>query len=207
MGTIASQITSITIVYSIVYSDADKRKHQSSASLSFVRGIHRGPVNSPHKWPVTRKVFPFDDVIINLGERSLLWLKYVTYVVQTLCCIFTFGVDWHFSDDTFIMIYHILGVEWHLFYVGGSPYSREARGLGFNVPHGSVPWLRFIWINFEFGRNCRFEETVAVWPVSCFGWKPPLFIPSHLTSGLPAEGNPVLCPLPCLCGMVSSQGE
>ena len=42
----------------------DKKKHQSSASLAFVRGIHRGPVNSPHKWPVTRKMLPFDDVII-----------------------------------------------------------------------------------------------------------------------------------------------
>ena len=60
----ASQITSLTIVYSIVYSDADQRKHQSSASLAFVWGIHRGPVNSPHKWPVTRKMFPFDDVIM-----------------------------------------------------------------------------------------------------------------------------------------------
>ena len=47
------QITSLTIVYSIVYSDADQRKHQSSASLAFVRGIHRWPVNSPHKRPVT----------------------------------------------------------------------------------------------------------------------------------------------------------
>ena len=56
MGTIASQITSLTIVYSIVYSDADQRIHQSSASLAF-RGIHRRPVNSPHKWPVTRKSF------------------------------------------------------------------------------------------------------------------------------------------------------
>ena len=66
MGAIACQITSLTIVYSIVYSDADQRKHQSSASLAFVRGIHRGPVNSPHKWPVTRKMFPFDDVIMNI---------------------------------------------------------------------------------------------------------------------------------------------
>ena len=46
------------------YSAADQRKHQSSASLALVRGIHRGPVNSPHKWPVTRKMFPFDDVIM-----------------------------------------------------------------------------------------------------------------------------------------------
>ena len=64
VGTIASQITSLTIVYSTVYSDADQRKHQSSASLAFVRGIHRGPVNSPHKWPVTGKMLPFDDVIM-----------------------------------------------------------------------------------------------------------------------------------------------
>ena len=69
MGTIASQITSLTIVYSTVYSDADQRIHQSSASLAFVRGIHRGPVNSPHKWPVTRKMFPFDDVITSATKH------------------------------------------------------------------------------------------------------------------------------------------
>ena len=64
MGTMASQITSLTIVHSTVYSDADQRKHQSSASLAFVRGMHRWPMNSPHKWPVTRKMFPFDDVVM-----------------------------------------------------------------------------------------------------------------------------------------------
>ena len=64
MGTMASKITSLTIVYTTVYSGADQSKHQSSASLAFVWGIHRGPVNSPHKWPVTRKMFPFDDVIM-----------------------------------------------------------------------------------------------------------------------------------------------
>ena len=55
MGGMASQITSLTIVYSTVYSGADQRKHQSSASLALVRGIHRWTVNSPQKWPVTRK--------------------------------------------------------------------------------------------------------------------------------------------------------
>ena len=64
MGAIAAQITSLTIVFSTVYSGADQSKHQSSASLAFVWGIHRGPVNSPHKWPVTRKIFPFHDVIM-----------------------------------------------------------------------------------------------------------------------------------------------
>ena len=37
-------------------------------SLAFVRGIHRGAVNSPHKWPVTRKMFPFDDVIMKTNK-------------------------------------------------------------------------------------------------------------------------------------------
>ena len=64
MVAMASQITSLTIVYSTVCSDADQRKHESSASLAFVWGIHRGPVNSPHKWPVTRKSFPFHDVVM-----------------------------------------------------------------------------------------------------------------------------------------------
>ena len=66
MDSMASQITSLAIVYSAVYSGADQRKLQSSASLAFVRGIHRGQVNSPHKGPVTRKMFPFDDVIMGL---------------------------------------------------------------------------------------------------------------------------------------------
>ena len=53
MGAMTSQITSLTIVYSIVYSGANQRKHQSSESLAFVRGIQRWQMNSPHKWPVT----------------------------------------------------------------------------------------------------------------------------------------------------------
>ena len=65
MSTMASQITSLSIVYSTVNSGTDQRKHQSSASLAFVRGIHRWPVDSPHKGPVTRKMFPFDNVIMS----------------------------------------------------------------------------------------------------------------------------------------------
>ena len=64
MSTMASQINSLRTVDSIIYLSADQRKHQSSASLAFVRGIHRRPVNSPRKGPVTRKMFPFDDVIM-----------------------------------------------------------------------------------------------------------------------------------------------
>ena len=71
MGSIAYQITNLTIVYSTVYSGTDQRKHQSSASLASVWGIHRRPVNSPHKGSVTRKMFPFDDVIMR--RSSPVW--------------------------------------------------------------------------------------------------------------------------------------
>ena len=73
MSSKASQITSLTIVYSTVYSDADQRKHQSSASLAFVQGIH--------KWPVMWKMFPFDDVIMaaKLDKPS--------------CCVSLFSIE------------------------------------------------------------------------------------------------------------------
>ena len=73
MDAMTSQITSLTIVYSTVYSGADQRKHESSASLAFVRGIHRWPVNSPHKKPVTQKMLPFDDVIMRWREINKEW--------------------------------------------------------------------------------------------------------------------------------------
>ena len=77
--TIASQITSLSIVYSTIYSDTDERKYLSSASLAFVRGIYRGPVNCPHKWPVTQKMFPFDDVImasaVPVNFRTIRWFN------------------------------------------------------------------------------------------------------------------------------------
>ena len=98
MGVIASQITSLTIVYTTVYSDTDQIKHQSSASLAFVRGIHRGLVNSPHKWPVTQNMFPFDDIIMktvsvdSLVPRLLQtqwWSCSVVYV-----CNFMTDIEW-----------------------------------------------------------------------------------------------------------------
>ena len=74
MNGVASHITSLTIVYSVVYSGTDQRKHQSSASLAFVRGIHWWPVNSPHKGLVTRKMFPFDDVMMSSIVHKTSWL-------------------------------------------------------------------------------------------------------------------------------------
>ena len=94
MTMLASQITSLMVVYSIVYSGVNQRIHQSSASLAFVREIHRGPVYFPHQWPVTRKMFPFDDVImqhhlifITISSTLKSW-KTLAYAVELL----------HYSD-------------------------------------------------------------------------------------------------------------
>ena len=64
MSAMASQITGVSIVGSTVSSGSNQRKHRSSVLLAFVRGFHRWSVISPHKTPVTRKMFPFDDVIM-----------------------------------------------------------------------------------------------------------------------------------------------
>ena len=129
MGTMASQITSLTIVYSIVYSGADQRKHQSSVSLAFVRGIHRGPVNSPHKLPVMRKMFPFDDVIMKPHHISQCFYiaasdttSYQSYVKYhfVLCISYrklVVNTLWprqngrHFADNIFKRIF-VIGNVW-----------------------------------------------------------------------------------------------
>ena len=77
MSAMASQMTGVLIVCLNVCSVADQRKHQSSMLVAFVRGIHRWLVNSPHKGPVARKMFSFDDVIMKwkssyeMGPRIL----------------------------------------------------------------------------------------------------------------------------------------
>ena len=73
-----------TIVYSTVYSGADQRNHQSSAALAFVRGNHRWKANSPHKGPVTWKMFPFDDVIMRF-----LWPFWINiyYTINTISIV------------------------------------------------------------------------------------------------------------------------
>ena len=101
MGAIASKITSLTIVYPTVYLGADQRKHQSSASLAFVRGSHRQPVNSLHRWPVTGKMFPFDDVIM---------VTQITYTYSTFHKICTwFDVQYEWIDPYDIFTYKLQG--------------------------------------------------------------------------------------------------
>ena len=88
MGTMASQITSLTIVYSTVYSGTDHRKHQGSVSLTFVRGIHRWPVNSPHnRRPVTRKIFPTSSSLKMHQAISRADNTHVTHSASTYTCV------------------------------------------------------------------------------------------------------------------------
>ena len=90
MSSLASQITSLTNVYSTVYSRADQRKHQNSASLAFVWGIHGWPVYSPHKGPVTRKMFPFDDVIKIVSPAKVArWHDRPTFI----CTLVSLSID------------------------------------------------------------------------------------------------------------------
>ena len=88
MSAMTSEITSLTIVYWTVYSGADQRKQQSSASLAFVWGTRRWPVNSPHKGPVTRKMFPFDDVIMIFSHFDGC-LPYVEYLSVDICSFYS----------------------------------------------------------------------------------------------------------------------
>ena len=93
MDTMASQITSLTIVYSTIYSVVEQRKHQSPASLAFVRAIHRWPLSPPHKGPVTRKIFSLDGVIMFRGRKnasellSIYQLKLIEAELRIYICV------------------------------------------------------------------------------------------------------------------------
>ena len=85
MGVMVSKITSFAIVYSTIHSGADQRNCQRSGSLVFVRGIHRWPVNSPNKWPVTQKIFPFDYVIMVDGLSGICDIGGVLKITDDIC--------------------------------------------------------------------------------------------------------------------------
>ena len=111
MGAMASQITSLTIIYQTVYSGADQRKHQSSASMTFVRGIHRWPVNSPRKWPVTWKMFSLDDVIMFMSSKPDLF----TASLSRLFYMYTIVLSHQLSLLLFVITYLIarfMGPTW-----------------------------------------------------------------------------------------------
>ena len=76
MSEVASQITSLTIVFTQPFIRAQIKENIKAPRHWPLCGIHRWPVNFPHKWPVTRKIFPFDDVIMNY--RLLMFVCCIT---------------------------------------------------------------------------------------------------------------------------------
>ena len=97
MTTMASKITSLTVVYSIVYSDADQRKHQSSASLAFVWGIHRD------RWIPRTKASYAENV-------SIWWRHHECSICIWNIDVFLFALfflGWHSFTirDTYVSIY------------------------------------------------------------------------------------------------------
>ena len=118
MSAMASQITGVSIAYSAFCSDGNQRKRQSSASLAFVRGNHRWPVNSPHKGPVMRKMFSFHDVIINRAIISpILPTSHILQIINAL---------WR-SDATLaqVKVCRLFGVK---------PLSEQGWNIIWNIP-------------------------------------------------------------------------
>ena len=140
MSPMASQITGASMVYSTVYSDADHRDKYSSASLAFVRRIHRWPVNSPHKGPVTRRMFPIDDVIMrkrSLSSQGLILvypslLLYMIYPYVTNCVISV-----NFSQNTNIYFRSNAYMLHKSFFHSHSPGGNQTR----NCRPGGVHWV------------------------------------------------------------------
>ena len=161
MSAMASQITGISIVYSTVCSGADQRKHQSSASLS--NGIHRWPVNSPHKGPVTRQMFPSDDFIM------------ITFFISFLCWswdpwgLMTFILDlliqsWYLFINHYLCAIHyddvIMGTIASQITSLTSVYSTVYSGAD-QSKHQSSASLVFVW---EFpAQMASYAENVSIW--------------------------------------------
>ena len=154
MSTMVSQITGVSIVCSTVCSDADHRKHQSFSPLAIVRGLHRWPVDPPHKGPITRKMLPFDDVITNRDFISLPWLLYwwnVVYVGAFLtwgCQIRPAYLDMIIVDDlgreytrptaaNVLWYRQIFRFERH----GFVKYSRHKETLRGGFPNCHLDWM------------------------------------------------------------------
>ena len=118
MGTMASQITSLTIVCSTVYSGSDQRKHQSSASLVFLQGIHQWPVNYPHKWPVTRKCFHLMMSSCSICSQVKAWTKSLPIADTAASIVLALTHKWHgMSTGLLVLVSHLhshWGITFHL---------------------------------------------------------------------------------------------
>ena len=181
MSTIASQITSLAIVYSTVYSGTDQRKHQSSASLAFVWGIHRWSVNSTHKEPVTRKMFPFDDVIME--NRVLSWCqlsRYYGYSRLSSGQPAESSVTPKLASLRFAALNvthpYLTSMLVELISVGKRDHSSHAEWryavltlITRNTPWYVQEWLTYCLVSSEIYLPCREEPLIAFWCIFIHG--------------------------------------
>ena len=115
-----------------VISGKDQREYQSSASLAFVRGIHRGPVNSPHKRPVMRKVSPFDDVI--MGSHIYIYIYStifrIKYIIIYVVLLIPAGAP---SINVLATFHNILPRTMGLYFLGHETSQLEATRYRFRI--------------------------------------------------------------------------
>ena len=106
MSAMAPQITGVSIVRSTVFSGADERKHQSSASLAFVRGIHRLPVVSHRKGPVTW--IPFVWFWFHIAPGQSFRVALIIFVTNQY-----FADFFYFSESMLRNWYETIGCKMH----------------------------------------------------------------------------------------------
>ena len=181
MGTIASQITSLTVVYSTVYSDADQRKHQSSASLAFVWGIHRGLVNSLHKWPVTRKMFPFDDVI--MSSITLQTLQSLSWIAVPKCWPRSMANKCELMFSSFVICISVTSIMKHT--LSRTTISLEQLLISIWLHNSFDTQIQFLyWHLCDF--NLDYEESGKFWKIS-------IPFANHLNQSKPILTGLVIC--------------
>ena len=196
-----SQFTSLTIVYSTVYWGADQRKHPSSVTLAFVRGIHRWPVNSPHKVPVMWKMFPFDDAIMcsshsmlttggglptKLGKRQSVFKdRHYIFLAHMMSRDIKLGFRFYFPLQEFQWDRQLRGLILGAFSIGYVP---------FQIPFGAVA-NRFGPKWPLFGGMCFLTIGTFLSPVSA-RVSPYMLLVLQVLKGVACVSNLHLCQIP-----------
>ena len=165
MGEMASRITGLTIVYST----ADQRKHQSAAPLAFVRGIHRWPVNSPHKRPITRKMFPFNDVIMKMPVRVVLKIWWNTWAIVP-------GMYWAYCAHNAFLWEKINGRKyliWRHINTSNGFWCIGIKGEMSGTVCVTFTWDIYIYIRvvYSFCLFCCLFIIVTWWYMWCIVWQ------------------------------------
>ena len=198
MSAIVSQITNLTIVFSTVYSGADQRKHQNSASLACVWGIHRWPVNSPQKGPVTRKMFPFDDVIIFLYLLLHMHCRYHpgnmafhsnTNVSQSTCVSPNSRIQYipRNMHRVFALLCFVVVIHWLIFPYPSGLLHWHCGNLTIAPVPAKQPW--WIWIN----TSCEFIMNDCITTTKQSTTKPCAYFLGYTVSITPGTNNFVCC--------------